>query len=387
MEVLTKQSELEDFVAEARKADSVALDMEFERERTFRPILQLVQAATRDRAVLIDPLAIESLDALWDLVADPNVPVLFHAGRQDLEIFWYESGGRLPANLIDTQIAAAMLGMGEQVGYGDLVRRTLDVHLQKAERTTDWGRRPLTEAQMKYALDDVLYLHGVCDLLLEQLDSRDRREWLNEEMAFYSDRGTWERSPDELWMRISRHRSLSGKNLSVLRELAVWREEMAGKRNIPRNRVIADDVLVDLARRLPREVDDLPALRRLHPREIERSGTEIVAAVQLGLDCPQDDWPRLRKSRDDDTNLNLVIDLLSTFVKLRSREVEIAASYLGNKKDITSFAYAHKAGRDRDELPLGHGWRYELVGQDLERILDGKVDFAIRKGRVVLREQ
>jgi ribonuclease D len=387
MELLTHPEELAEFVSEARGADAVALDMEFERERTYRPILQLVQLATRDRAVLVDPLRIENLEPLWNLVADPEVRVLFHAGRQDLEIFWHESGGQIPRNLLDTQIAAALIGMGEQVGYADLVRRVLNVHLKKGERTTDWGRRPLSDAQMQYALDDVLYLHEVADRLEEMLAERGRAKWVEEEMEFYSRRGTWERSPDELWLRISRHRSLSGKNLAVLRELAVWREEAAARRNIPRNRVVADDVLIDLARRLPTNREGLGALRRLHPREIERAGDEILDAIQGGLGCPQDDWPRLPKLREDDSELNLAIDLLSTFVKMRGREMQIAASYLGNKKDITNFAYAHKAGRERSELALGHGWRYELVGRDLERTLDGKLDFAIEDGRIVMRER
>lgn len=387
MEVVTRPEQLEEFLGQARTGEPVALDMEFERERTYRPILQLVQLATRDRAVIVDPLEVEDLGPLWDLVADPSIPILFHAGRQDLEIFWHESGGMIPHNLIDTQIAAALLGMGEQVGYADLVRRMLDVHLKKGERTTDWGRRPLSDAQLKYAMDDVLYLHEVGDKLMEMLEERGRTEWLREEMEFYSDRSTWERSPDELWMRISRHRSLSGKNLSVLRELAVWREDTASRRNIPRNRVVADDVLIDLARRLPSTVEDLGTLRRLHPREIERGGDSILDAVRTGLDRPKEEWPRLPKMREDDTELNLAIDLLSTFVKIRGREVQIATSYLGNKKDVTSFAYAHKANRDRSKLALGHGWRYELVGRDLERILEGELDFAIENGKVVLRER
>jgi ribonuclease D len=387
MEVLTRPDQLAAFIEQARKADSVALDMEFERERTYRPILQLVQLATRDRAVVVDPLEIEDLGPLWDLVADPAVRILFHAGRQDLEIFWHESGGRLPTNLVDTQIAAALLGMGEQVGYADLVRRVLDVHLKKGERTTDWGRRPLSEAQLKYALDDVLYLHQVGDVLFGMLEDRERMQWLEEEMAFYSERGTWERSADELWLRISRHRSLSGKNLAVLRELAVWREETASRRNIPRNRVVADDVLIDLAKRLPKNTEDLGALRRLHPREIERSGDALLGAVRAGLECPKEDWPRLPKMREDDADLNLAIDLLTTFVKIRGREIQIATSYLGNKKDVTAFAYAHKANRDRSTLALGHGWRYELVGRDVERILEGQLDFAIENGKVALRER
>jgi ribonuclease D len=206
--------------------------------------------------------------------------------------------------------------------------------------------------------------------------------WFVEEMQFYSDRSTWVRDADELWMRIPRHRSLSGRQLAVLRELAGWREETAARRNIPRNRVVADDVLTDLARRCPTRTEELGALRRLHPREIERSGEQIVEAIQRGLDCAKADWPRLPRIRQDDNDLNLAIDLLATFVKYRGRAVEMAASYLGNKKDITTFAYAHKTGRDRRELPLGRGWRHELVGRDLERILDGRLTLAIREGRL-----
>jgi len=381
MEPLSTTEDLVAFCDEARAEALVGIDMEFERERTYRPILQLVQAATRERAVLIDPLASLDLSALWDLVADPAVEVILHAGMQDMEIAFAESGGKIPHNLFDTQIAAALLGMGEQPGYADVVRRITGVHLKKGERTTDWSRRPLSEAQAKYALDDVLHLHQLYDELCEQLEERGRREWLREELRFYENRSYYEKDPEELWLRVSRHRSLKGKQLAILRELATWREHSAAKRNVPRLRVVADDVLIDLARRVPTQVDELHQLRRLHPKEIERGGELIIEAVQRGLDCPEDDWPRLPKQHDEDPELNVTIDLLATFVKYRAREVSIAPSYLGNKKQIASFATAHRQERSRDEHALGNGWRYEIVGRDLEEFLDGHLALTVVKGR------
>lgn len=381
MELLTRDDEIATFCEEARAEGLMGIDMEFERERTYRPILQLVQAATRQRAVLIDPLADGDLTPLWKLVADPEVEIILHAGMQDMEIAFTESGGDLPRNLFDTQIAAALQGMGEQPGYADVVRRITGVNLKKGERTTDWSRRPLSEAQARYALDDVLHLHELYDRMRGELEERGRLDWLREELQFYEDRTFYEKNPDDMWLRVSRHRSLKGKQLAILRELAHWREDAAAERNVPRLRVVADDVLVDLARRVPAKIEDLRQLRRLHPREIERGADAILEAVRRGEECPKEDWPKLPKVHDDDPELNVTVDLLATFVKYRAREKSIAASYLGNKKQIAAFAAAHRQQRSRDDHPLGNGWRYELVGRDLEAFLDGNLALAIEKGR------
>lgn len=381
MELLSRTDEIESFCEEVRAERLFGIDMEFERERTYRPILQLVQAATRQRAVLIDPLADADLSALWDLIADPGIETILHAGMQDMEIAFAESGGKLPAHLFDTQIAAALLGMGEQPGYADVVRRITGVSLKKGERTTDWSRRPLSDAQAQYALDDVVHLHELYDRINEDLVERGRQGWLREELAFYEDRGFYEKSADDLWLRVSRHRSLKGKQLAILRELAVWREQAASDRNVPRLRVVADDVLIDLARRVPDTEGELRQLRRLHPKEIERGADAILAAVRRGAECPKEEWPRLPKVHDDDPELNVTVDLLATFVKYRAREVSIAPSYLGNKKQIAAFALAHRQDRARDEHALGQGWRYEMVGRDLEEFLDGNLALAVEKGR------
>lgn len=381
MDLLVRTDDLVRFCDEARAEGLVGIDMEFERERTYRPVLQLVQAATRERAVLIDPLADLDLSALWEIVADPAVEVILHAGMQDMEIAFTESGGKVPHRLFDTQIAAALLGMGEQPGYADVVRRVTGVQLKKGERTTDWSRRPLSEAQAQYALDDVLHLHALYDQIREDLEERGRLDWLGQELTFYEQPTYYEKDPEDLWMRVSRHRSLKGKQLAILRELAAWRERAAADRNVPRLRVVADDVLIDLARRVPTHVDELRQLRRLHPKEIERGADAILDAVQRGVDCPKEDWPKLPKVNDDDPELSVTVDLLATFVKYRAREVSIAPSYLGNKKQIASFALAHRRDQPRDGHALGQGWRYEMVGRDLEEFLDGRLALTVEKDR------
>lgn len=374
MQLIEKSETLAAFCERARQRPPLALDMEFERERTYRAVLQLIQLSTGDEEVLVDPLAIDDLEPLWQLIEDPEVEILFHAGGQDMEIY-FDRAQRVPRNVFDTQIAAALVGLGEQPGYADLVRRVLRKRVKKGERTTDWGRRPLSDAQIQYALDDVRYLHPVREDLLARLSKMKREEWLAEELAFYSDESTYVRDYDRLWMRVSRHRGLDGRGLAILRELARWREETASRRDIPRNRVIQDDVIVDIARRQPKAAAELKALRRLHPKEAQRSGEELIAAVRRGLDCPQEDWPRLPDYREDDPQLKLSIDLMMVLVKYQSRESKIAASYLATKKDITDLAYSH-AGGDRDGGRLGHGWRHELVGRDLELLLDGKLTLA-----------
>lgn len=379
MPLLDSPDSLHELCRSARQDGILAIDMEFERERTFRPILQLIQVATRSHEpTLVDPLALDDLGELWDLICDDETVIVVHAGSQDMEIVFHESGGGLPSRVFDTQIAAALLGMGEQPGYGDLVRRLTGVRLKKGERTTDWGKRPLTEAQIRYALDDVVHLLPMHDQLEEELEKRGRRPWLEAELAFFHEKETYERDRRTLWQRVSRHRSLGARELAILRELAAWREDTAYERNVPRNRVVNDEVLVELSRRQPSKTAELRQLRRLHPREIERSGDEILEIIALGQSCPKEDWPRVPRRRSEDADLRVTTDLLATFVKYRGGEAEIAPSYLASKSQIKAFASAHRRGEVRsEELDLARGWRYELVGRDLERFLDGELGLSV----------
>jgi ribonuclease D len=374
MTPIRDSAELAAFLGQILAGRPLAIDMEFERERTYRAVLQLIQLSTGEAEALVDPLAIDDLSPLWDVIADPAVEILFHAGGQDMEIY-YDKAQRVPTNVFDTQVAAALVGLGEQPGYADLVRRVLKHRVKKGERTTDWGNRPLSEAQAEYALDDVRHLHALYDDLNKRLKRMGRTEWLQEELASYSREDSYVKDVRMLWTRVSRHRGLERHGLAILRELAQWREATASRRDIPRNRVIQDDILIDIARRRPEKPDDLKALRRLHPRELERSGVELVEAVRRGVECPQEDWPQLFETHEEDPQLNLTIDLMMVLVKLRAKEAKIGASYMATKRDLNALAYSH-AGGSQGRGRLAEGWRNTLIGEELALLLDGRLALA-----------
>jgi ribonuclease D len=376
--LLTRPDELERTVAQLRAHGSFGLDMEFQRERTFRPRLQLVQVSTPDKAQLIDPLALPDLGPLWDLVADPSIEKIVHAGAQDMEIV-YARSGFIPRNVFDTQVAAALLGMGDQIGYANLIGRVLSKRLKKGETITDWSIRPLSKAQLEYALDDVRYLHELRHRLWSRLVELGRETWLREELEHYEDRGTYEREAATLWTRVSRARSLDRRGLAVLRELAIWREEEAARRDEPRGRVIADETLVEVARRQPRSPEDLKPLRTLHPREVARSGTAICAAVRRGLAVPEDELPRFDSVEPEDERVSITVDLLEVVLRARALENEIAPSYLGTRADLSQLVHAVRGGHSKRarraaESPplLLTGWRRDLVGDELVAFLEGR---------------
>ncbi len=370
--IITRTSDLRDLAGRLRARGSFALDMEFERERTYWPKLQLIQVGTADEAAVVDPLALEDLSPLWDLIADPAVEKVTHAGRQDAEIFFLKAG-RPPRNVYDTQIAAALLGLGEQVGYSMLVQRILGVRLEKKERVTDWGRRPLTEAQIDYALNDVRYLPPIHQHLNEDLQALGRMQWLREELAFYEDRNHYEQDPDRLYLRVSRWRTLNRRGLGVLRELARWREEEAARRDVPRGRVVPDDVLVDIALRKPKRPADLRPLRRLHPREIERNGESIVAAVAAGMALSEAELPVPPSAPREDPTAAHAADLMGVLLRVRARDIKIAPSYLGTTRDMEALVSWLGAGREGPPPALASGWRGEAVGRDLAALYEGRI--------------
>jgi ribonuclease D len=371
-------AELERLAAELRAHGSFGIDMEFQRERTYRPRLQLVQVSLPERPLLIDPLALPDLAPLWDLVADPTVEKIVHAGSQDMEIVWARSG-LLPKNVFDTQIAAGLIGLGDQIGYANLISRMLNRRLKKGETITDWSMRPLSKAQVEYALDDVRYLHDVRGRLWERLDALGRASWLREEVEHYEDRGTYERDPATLWMRISRMRSLDRKGLAILRELAIWREEEALRRDEPRGRIVSDETLVEIARRSPKKPEDLRPLRTLHPRELARSGSALVEAVQRGAEVPEAEWPKLDPVQAEDDRFSITVDLLEVVLRARALENEIAPSYLGTRSDIADLIRASRNGKRRsgEEPLLLSGWRRDLVGAELVAFLAGRASLQV----------
>ncbi|APZ54821.1 ribonuclease D [Salipiger abyssi] len=380
MKTITTTQELAAFCEAAAEAPYVTVDTEFLRERTYYSKLCLVQLAAPgkgdENAVLVDPLADGlSLDPLLDLFRNTSVVKVFHAARQDLEIFFIDHGV-IPDPLFDTQVAAMVCGFGEQVGYETLVKRIARQSLDKSSRFTDWSRRPLTDAQKKYALADVTHLRVIYEHLAKELERTGRARWVAEELAVLTDPETYITRPEEAWQRV-KTRSSSPRFLALVRELAAFREDYAQSKNIPRNRVFKDDALTELASTKPVTMEDL-GRSRLLLREARKGAIAegILAAIQAGLDCPKDELPKPDTSRDQLQVNPALADLLRVLLKARTEASGVAARLIAPAADLDAMA----AGM-RDVKALT-GWRREVFGEDALRLCEGQIGLAV-KGREV----
>ncbi len=378
MITLTTTHQLRDFCQAARAYPYVTIDTEFMRERSYFSKLCLIQMAVPGRdgegdAVLVDPLAGDdlSLDPLYELFLDENVVKVFHAARQDLEIFWVDRG-IFPKPLFDTQVAAMVCGFGEQAGYETLVRKIVKTSLDKTSRFTDWSRRPLSDAQKAYALADVTHLRRIYEFLAEKLEQTGRTHWVAEELQTLTDPATYDIRPEEAWRRI-RTRTNSPKFLAVVRELAAFRESYAQEKDIPRNRVFKDDALVELASTRPRTLADLGASRLLL-REARKGpiAEGILAAVERGVNCPPDKLPEPARGRDRMQVNPALADLLRVLLKAKTEHAGVAARLIAPSSDLDAIA----AGR-RD-VPALSGWRREVFGADALRLCEGRIGLAAR---------
>lgn len=377
MKTITTTDELAEFCAMARTHPYVTVDTEFLRERTYYSKLCLLQLAVPgkgdDSAVLVDPIEGEkmSMEPLYELFRDTTVVKVFHAARQDLEIF-YVDAGVIPDPMFDTQVAAMVCGFGEQVGYETLVKRIAKQSVDKSSRFTDWSRRPLTEAQKTYALADVTHLRVIYEFLAKKLASSGRDKWVAEELSVLTDPATYRTDPAEAWQRI-KTRNTSPKFLSLLRELARFREAYAQARDVPRSRVYKDDALVELASTKPVTPQDL-GRSRLLLREARKGeiADGILAAVKAGLECPADQMPRA-EATDDRAQVNPALaDLLRVLLKAKSESYGVAAKLIASAADLDAIA---AGGRD---LPGLRGWRLDVFGRDALRLCNGEVALAVK---------
>jgi len=357
-------------------ASVLCVDTEFHRESTYYPEFALIQIASREACYLIDPIALSDLSPLWALMHNPDILKVFHAVRQDAEIILKESGA-LPLPLFDTQIAAALLGFGLQVGFGNLVQRILGKALPKSESFTDWLKRPLRPAQITYAADDVIYLMPVYQHLHEQLQARGRLAWMEEEQAALCSEKTYNNEQESIFWRVKGVNKLKPKQLAILRELAAWREQQAKKRDIPRRRIVGDEPLLALARKTQLAIEGLSGIRGLNSGVTRRFGEDILHAWQRGQECPESEWPRPRISPRNSEGTEMRLELLSTLVRLRAEDVRIASNILAGKQDIAALAsWANHGSFSMDNLPDNpclHGWRKELIGNDMLRMLKGEL--------------
>ncbi|PWR01474.1 ribonuclease D [Meridianimarinicoccus roseus] len=382
MITLTTTEELAAFCERARRHPYITIDTEFLRERTYYSQLCLVQLAipedAEDSAVLVDPLAGGlSLEPLYDLFRDTSVVKVFHAARQDLEIFYFD-GKCFPTPLFDTQVAAMVCGFGEQVGYETLVKRIAHEPLDKSSRFTDWSRRPLSDAQKTYALADVTHLRTIYESLATSLDKQGRRKWVEEEIEVLTHPDTYVIRPEDAWKRV-KTRTTSARFMAVVAKLAEFRERYAQTRNVPRSRVYKDDALVELASAKPTSANDLGKLRLLL-REARKGDIAdgILKAVEDGLAMSADDAPRPDRSRDKLMVNPALADLLRVLLKAKSEGAGVAQKLIASSADLDLIA----AG-ERDVAAL-RGWRGEVFGSDALRLCKGEIALAAKGNYVAI---
>ena len=371
MKTITTTADLAAFCTAAKDHPYVTIDTEFLRERTYWSKLCLIQMALPGKtgeAVLVDPIegAEMSMEPLYDLFRHEATVKVFHAARQDLEIFFVE-GRVFPKPLFDTQVAAMVCGFGEQVGYETLVKKIAHEPLDKTSRFTDWSRRPLSDAQKDYALADVTHLRVIYEFLAAQIIKTGRQKWVEEELTILTDPATYTVHPHEAWERV-KTRTTSGRFLAVVKELARFREDFAQSRNIPRSRVYKDDALLELASTRPANVEEL-GRSRLLLREARRGeiADGILSAVKAGMEMPSDQMPKPDLSRDQLQVNPALADLLRVLLKAKSEELGVAAKLIASAADLDAIAAGER------ELDALKGWRREAFGEDALRLCKGEI--------------
>jgi ribonuclease D len=338
--------------------------------------------ASADEAVVIDALAPGiDLAPFFALMADANIMKVFHAARQDIEIVWH-AAKLIPHPIFDTQVAAMVLGYGDSISYDQLVQRITGDALDKSHRFTDWTRRPLSEAQLTYAVSDVTHLRDVYHALLEDLGRRGRADWMQEEMRVLTSPETYRMEPDNAWQRL-KTRVRKPRELAVLIEVAAWREREAQSRDVPRGRVLKDEAIGDIAVQAPTSTEKLKHLRSL-PKGFERSrwGEAIVAAVERGLARDPKTLPHQARQQQQTANTSAVLELLKVLLRMVSENHHVAAKVIATVDDLERIA-----ANDRAEVSALHGWRRELFGEKALALKHGALALAIEKGRVALVER
>jgi len=352
----------------------IALDTEFLRERTYFPKFCLLQIATEERVACIDPLSCADLTLLDPLLDDPGVLKVFHAARQDLEIL-FRLRRRLPQPLFDTQLAAPYIGLPEQMGYAALAGELLGARLDKGHTRTDWSARPLSNAQLRYACDDVLYLGQIYLRLSERLLTLDRRVWAEEEMASLTDPALYDPDPRDAWLRIGGSAQLNQHQAALLMALAAWREELARTLDCPRNWVVKDEVLLELVRQRPVNLQELQRIRVLDERTCRRFGEDLLAIVRAAAETPSvDRLPKTRPASTDNPTHEALLEVFSALLRLKGAEYELNPALIGSRRELREFI------ADPEGSPLLKGWRRTVAGLDLLAMLTGTKSLRVVDG-------
>ncbi len=379
MKILTTTQDLDAACRHLAKADFATIDTEFIRDTTYWPQLCLVQMAGPDAAFIADPLS-PGLDLapFYDLLRNRDVVKVFHAARQDIEIF-YHDGGVVPAPLFDTQVAAMACGFGDSVGYDSLVKSLAHARIDKSSRFTDWARRPLAQRQLDYALADVTHLRTLYHVLRRRLEESGRTAWLEEEMAVLTSPATYNLDPREAWRRL-KLRPQVRRHLGVLIEVAAWREIQAQTRNVPRSRVMRDDVLFEIVTHQPQSTEELDNLRGL-PKGFSRSAqaSGLLEAVAKGMQTPKNALPQIEKNQKNNNKNTALLELLKVLLKLQCERHNVAQKLVASVTDLEKIAADHT-----QDIPALKGWRYDVFGKTALKLKNGELALSVKDHEITL---
>ncbi len=355
---------LEQFCQQLKGSEFIAVDTEFMRERTYYPQLALIQVGNEEVSACIDPLAFDDLSPLKELFADTSITKVFHAAGQDMEVFYYLFG-ELPTPVYDTQVAATLQGLGDQIGYANLVMEMLGVELDKSHTRTDWLQRPLSDKQIRYAEDDVRYLAQIYPKQRAQLEQQGRLTWLDDDFRQIADPGRFQPDLDNMWTRIKGNNKLKGIQLAILQKLAIWREEFAMTRDIPRRRAAADNVLLDIARLKPKDSQALGKIRGIPESLVHKHGKALLQCISDAEAMPKESWPKLTKPKRLTAAQDALVDALSAVIKLSAHQYQINITTLTSRKELENLV------RGERDLPILQGWRHHHGGESLLTFLEG----------------
>ena len=358
-------------------APLLILDTEFIREKTYRAKLCLLQIATDDVVACVDPIALPDISPLMDIINDKNKIKVLHAARQDYEIF-FDLTNQLPQPLFDSQLAASLLGYGEQVGYATLVQKVLSVQLDKAHTRTDWSKRPLSEAQIRYASDDVVYLRQLYPILKSQLIEQGRENWLDEEFDAMCQPELFVTHPEDSWTKVKGINRLRPRQLAAAKNISEWREKVAIQKDRPRRWILADDILLAAAQLLPKNISQLESIANIKKAVVDNSGEIILDCVRKALDLNESDLPSIKKPTRLTADQEIVADLLLTQLKLIAKEQSISPANIANRKMIEKLILGEK------DITLLKGWRNKLAGEKIQGLLSNEYGLHIENNKVVV---
>ena len=367
---IENEEDLGKFCEQLKGSPWLAVDTEFERTQTYFPELCLLQVANADIAAIIDPIAIADLDPFFEVLYDKSITKVFHSGHQDLEIF-FNLKGSVPTPIFDTQIAAPLLGYAEQIGYAKLVHQLSGVELGKAFTRSDWKQRPLKQGQLEYAINDVTYLGAAYVQFVEKLEKLNRLAWLEKDFSEMTNPDRYQPDPEHIWKKIREAKKLKGKKLAVLQKLAAWREITARKKNRPRNWLMRDDAIVDMAQLLPEDLNALKKIKGLQDKFVKNHGVELLKLIHSAKELTPEPIANIRQSVKLTGQQEAMVEVLSVIVRLQAQIHQMNPTALASKKELQAFV------QNQDESILQSGWRKPLIGDALTEFMSGNQSISL----------